>query len=27
LAYTYLGYAGREVAFGQAGAIRKGVLA
>ena len=27
LAYTYLGYAGREAAFGQAGAIRKAVLA
>ena len=26
-AYTYLGYAGREAAFGQAGAIRKAVLA
>ena len=27
LAYSYLGYAGREAAFGQAGAIRKAVLA
>jgi uncharacterized membrane protein YdjX (TVP38/TMEM64 family) len=27
LAYSYLGYAGRETAFGQAGAIRKAVLA
>jgi uncharacterized membrane protein YdjX (TVP38/TMEM64 family) len=27
LAYTYLGYAGREAASGQAGAIRKAVLA
>ena len=27
LAYTYLGYAGREAAFGQAGAIRNAVLA
>ena len=27
LAYTYLGYAGREAASGQAGAIRKGLLA
>ncbi len=27
LAYTYLGYAGREVASGQAGAIRKAVIA
>src|SRR5712672_2399289 len=27
LAYTYLGYAGREAAAGQAGAIRKAVLA
>jgi uncharacterized membrane protein YdjX (TVP38/TMEM64 family) len=27
LAYTYLGYAGREAALGQAGAIRKAVLA
>jgi uncharacterized membrane protein YdjX (TVP38/TMEM64 family) len=27
IAYTYLGYAGREAAFGQAGAIRKALLA
>lgn len=27
LAYSYLGYAGREAAFGQAGAIRKALLA
>jgi uncharacterized membrane protein YdjX (TVP38/TMEM64 family) len=27
LAYTYLGYAGREAAYGQAGAIRKALLA
>ena len=27
LAYTYLGYAGREAASGQAGAVRKGLLA
>jgi hypothetical protein len=27
LAYTYLGYAGREAASGQAGAIRKALLA
>jgi len=27
VAYTYLGYAGREAASGQAGAIRKGLLA
>jgi uncharacterized membrane protein YdjX (TVP38/TMEM64 family) len=27
LAYSYLGYAGREAAFGQAGAIREAVLA
>jgi uncharacterized membrane protein YdjX (TVP38/TMEM64 family) len=27
LAYSYLGYAGREAAFGQAGAIRKAMLA
>jgi hypothetical protein len=27
LAYTYLGYAGREAASGQAGAIRKAVVA
>src|ERR1700724_4115235 len=27
LAYTYLGYAGREAASGQAGAVRKGLFA
>ena len=27
LAYTYLGYAGRDAASGQAGAIRKALLA